>query len=104
MNVAQYNDHGPADILVMAKRPDPAAGENEILVRLEAIGVTPFDCKLRAGSLRNYFTVPLPFIPGRDGVGCIVDKGSGVSTFSIGDLVAFRTNPAGQSVGAWIGS
>lgn len=96
MNVVQYKDHGTADVLAIAKQPDPVVGQNEILVRLEAIGVTPFDCKLRSGSLRNYFTVPFPFIPGRDGVGRVVDKGNNVSMLSTGDVVAFRTSSADQ--------
>lgn len=73
--------------------PDPVAGRSQILVRLEAASVTPFDWKLRAGHLANHFTLPMPSVPGRDGAGTIVSVGEDVEEFAIGDRVAVMAGP-----------
>nr|WP_304655101.1 NADP-dependent oxidoreductase [Neorhizobium galegae] len=68
--------------------PDPVAGPGQILVKLEAASVTPFDWKLRAGHLQNHFTLPMPSVPGRDGGGTVISVGDGVTEFVVGDRVA----------------
>jgi NADPH2:quinone reductase len=46
--------------------PEPATGADEVLVRLTHAGVNPIDVRLRDGGAGK---VPLPFVPGCDGVG-----------------------------------
>jgi NADPH:quinone reductase-like Zn-dependent oxidoreductase len=84
----QYSEHGPADVMHYVDLPDPVAGPGQILVKLEAASVTPFDWKLRAGHLQNHFTLPMPSVPGRDGGGTVVSVSDGVTEFEIGDRVA----------------
>jgi NADPH:quinone reductase-like Zn-dependent oxidoreductase len=84
----QYSEHGPADVMQYVDLPDPVAGAGQILVKLEAASVTPFDWKLRAGHLQNHFTLPMPSVPGRDGGGTVVAIGEGVTEFKTGDRVA----------------
>lgn len=88
MKAIQYNEHGPAEVMRYIDLPDPAAGPGQILVRLEAASVTPFDWKLRAGHLTNHFTLPMPSVPGRDGGGTVLAVGEGVTEFKVGDRVA----------------
>ncbi|MCQ1852248.1 NADP-dependent oxidoreductase [Neorhizobium galegae] len=88
MKAIQYSEHGPADVMHYIDLPDPVAGPGQILVKLEAASVTPFDWKLRAGHLQNHFTLPMPSVPGRDGGGTVISVGDGVTEFVVGDRVA----------------
>ncbi len=88
MKVIQYREHGPADVMQYVDLPDPSAGRGQILVRLAAASVAPFDWKLRAGRLKDHFTLPLPSVPGRDGAGEVIAVGDDVTEFSIGDRVS----------------
>jgi len=81
----QYSEHGPADVMHYVDLPDPVAGPGQILAKLEAASVTPFDWKLRAGHLQSHFTLPMPSVPGRDGGGTVAAVGDGVTAFKPGD-------------------
>jgi NADPH:quinone reductase-like Zn-dependent oxidoreductase len=96
MKAIQYSEHGPAEVMRYVDLPDPVAGPGQILVRLEAASVTPFDWKLRAGHLRNHFTLPMPSVPGRDGGGTVVSVGEANGQFSIGDRVAIMAGALAQ--------
>jgi NADPH:quinone reductase len=75
---------GPEDmILVDVFPPEPEKGE--VLVRLEAIGVNFIDIYQRAGLYRN----PLPFTPGNEGAGVVVQTGQNVHEVARGDRVAY---------------
>ncbi|MDL2400963.1 NADP-dependent oxidoreductase [Rhizobium mayense] len=88
MKAIQYRGYGSADVMHYVDLPDPRAGRGQILVKLAAASVAPFDWKLRAGHLRNHFTVPMPSIPGRDGAGEVIAVGEDVTEFAIGDRVS----------------
>ena len=88
MKVILYNEHGPADVMQYVEVPDPSAGPGQILVKLAAASVAPFDWKLRAGHLRAHLTLPLPSVPGRDGAGEVIAVGDGVTEFSVSDRVS----------------
>lgn len=88
MKAIQYSEHGPADVMHYVDLPDPVAGPGQILVKLEAASVTPFDWKLRAGYLQSHFALPMPSVPGRDGGGTVIAVGDSVTEFKPGDRVA----------------
>ncbi len=62
-------------------------GENQVLVRIMAIGINPIDCKIRAAPER--FPVTFPVIPGCDGAGIVHAVGLHVKNFKPGDEVYF---------------
>jgi NADPH:quinone reductase-like Zn-dependent oxidoreductase len=76
-------------------RPDPGPGE--VLVKVEAVGVGPWDGWIRAG--KSVLPQPLPLTLGSDLSGDIVGVGSGVSDPRAGDQVYGVTNP--RFVGAY---
>ncbi len=96
MKAIQYSEHGAADVMHYVDLPDPVAGPGQILVKLEAASVTPFDWKLRAGYLQNHFTLPMPSVPGRDGGGQVIAAGEGVTEFKPGDRVAMMAGVFAQ--------
>lgn len=76
-------------------RPEPGAGE--VLVKVEAAGVGPWDGWIRAG--KSALPQPLPLTLGSDISGEIVAVGPGVSELRVGDQVYGVTNP--QFTGAY---
>lgn len=76
-------------------RPKPATGE--VLVRVGAAGVGPWDALIR--EKKAAVETPLPLILGSDLSGVIEEIGSSVSGFALGDAVYGVTNP--QFTGAY---
>ncbi|GAB2809483.1 NADP-dependent oxidoreductase [Actinocorallia aurea] len=67
--------------------PAPEAGPGEILVRLRAAGINPFDWKAADGAMRGNVDHHFPMIMGSDGAGVVEKVGPGVSRFKVGDSV-----------------
>jgi NADPH:quinone reductase-like Zn-dependent oxidoreductase len=65
-------------------------GEGEILVRVRAAGVGPWDTWVRSG--KSVLPQPLPLTPGSDVSGIVERVGSGVENFAVGDAVYGTTN------------
>jgi NADPH:quinone reductase len=63
--------------------PKPAAGQ--VLVRIHAAGVNPYDTYMRAGTYA--VKPPLPYTPGSDGAGVVEAIGDGVKKVKVGDRV-----------------
>jgi NADPH:quinone reductase-like Zn-dependent oxidoreductase len=81
---------GPEVILFEdVPRPTPATGE--VLVRIHAAGVGPWDAWVRAG--RSAVPQPLPLTLGADLAGTVEATGSRDSPFSVDDEVFGVTNP-----------
>jgi NADPH:quinone reductase-like Zn-dependent oxidoreductase len=76
-------------------RPDPGPGD--VLVKVGAAGVGPWDAWIRAG--KSALPQPLPLTLGSDLAGDIVAVGPDVSDFRVGDQVYGVTNP--RFIGAY---
>ncbi|GGI83518.1 NADPH:quinone reductase [Polymorphobacter multimanifer] len=88
MRAARLTGYGPPEMLELADVPLPEiAPHNEVLIKVEAAGLNPFEAKLRRGWLAGLFPLALPHILGCDVAGTIVAKGFDVSEFEIGDRV-----------------
>jgi NADPH:quinone reductase-like Zn-dependent oxidoreductase len=90
MKAIRIHAYGGTNVLVHEDAPRPAAGAGEVLIRLYATTVNPFDCAVRAGFLAGYFNHTLPLIPGTDVSGIVEDVGAGVTSFARGDSVYAR--------------
>lgn len=88
---------GPPTVMSFETVPRPDPGAGEVLVRVHAAGVGPWDGWIRAG--RSVLPQPLPLTLGSDLSGVIVAVGPGVSEFAAGDAVFGVTNP--RFVGAY---
>lgn len=85
MRAVMVRRFGGPDVLEVEDVAEPVAGPGQVLVRLEAAGVNPVDTYIRAGT---YGRLPrVPYIPGSDGAGTVVDVGGGVTKFRTGDRV-----------------
>lgn len=82
-----------AEVLRLGEVDAPTAGAGELLIRVAARPIHPADLLFIGG---RYRVKPVfPQVAGFDGVGAIVASGVGVSDFTTGERVAFR------SPGAW---
>jgi NADPH:quinone reductase-like Zn-dependent oxidoreductase len=93
----RVHEFGPPDVMRFERVLRPNPGPDEVLVKVEAAGVGPWDGWIRAG--RSALPQPLPLILGSDLSGKIVAVGPGVSDLRAGDQVYGVTNP--QFVGAY---
>ncbi len=75
MRAVVYERHGGPEVLEYREAPDPDPGEDEVLVRVEAVGVNFRDIYEREGS--SYALEP-PAILGIEGAGTIVETGERV--------------------------
>jgi NADPH:quinone reductase-like Zn-dependent oxidoreductase len=84
MQAVRLHEHGGRDVLQVdeVERPDP--GGHELLIEVAAAGVNPVDTYFRDGS---YEPVGLPFSPGVDLAGEVVEVGEYVEGFAVGDRV-----------------
>jgi threonine 3-dehydrogenase len=74
--------------LALADVPDPQMGINDVLVRVLRTGICGTDLHINAWDAWAARTVPTPMVIGHEFVGEIVDVGSNVSDFALGDLVS----------------
>lgn len=93
----RVHEYGPPEVMKFERirRPDPGLGE--VLVKVKAAGVGPWDGWIRAGLGAQ--PVPLPLTLGSDLAGEVVDVGLGVSHPLVGEKIYGVTNP--QFVGAY---
>ena len=81
MRAVVFERNGGPDVLVPAERSDPAPGDGEVLVRVEAAGVNYMDVYERQGKA-GYGTPP-PAVPGAEGAGTIADTGERVAWMNV---------------------
>jgi NADPH2:quinone reductase len=82
-------EQGPPEVLVMEEVDDPRPGPGEVLVGPHAVGVNMIDVQQRSGG----YPVPMPFTPGTEAAGEVVEIGAGVEGWAAGDRVAYAGVP-----------
>lgn len=87
MKAARLKNYGGVDQFIVdeIEMPKPAAGE--VLIKIEASAVNPFDLILRQGFMAQYIPLELPAVLGGDAAGTIAALGVGVSGLAVGDRV-----------------
>jgi NADPH:quinone reductase-like Zn-dependent oxidoreductase len=91
MKAIQYTGYGDSSVIHLSQVDKPQAKENEILIKVAATSVNPFDMKLRSGMFQKDLPVNMPYLPGSDVSGTIESLGSGVSRLKVGDKVFATT-------------
>lgn len=93
MKAIQIAACGGIEVLEFVDSLMPVIKAGEVLVRHEAIGVNFIDTYQRSG----VYKVELPFIPGLEGAGTVIEVGSSAGELTIGDRVAYCTHPGAYS-------
>jgi NADPH:quinone reductase-like Zn-dependent oxidoreductase len=97
MKAWRVHEFGPPEAMIFETVPRPDPGPGEVLVKVHAAGVGPWDGWIRAG--RSALPQPLPLTLGSDLSGEVAALGSRISELAVGDQVFGVTNP--QFVGAY---
>jgi NADPH2:quinone reductase len=85
MKAILVREFGGPEVLKLEEIPTPQPGAGQVLVRIRAAGVNPYDTYMRTG---NYaIKPPLPYTPGSDGAGLIEAVGEDVAGVKPGDRV-----------------
>src|SRR5579862_8348275 len=87
MKAVVVHQYGGPEVLKFEEYPDPMAGPGEVLVRVAATSVNPIDYKRRAGLTKDFYPMHFPGLIGVDLSGTVIQIGSGVDGFSVGDQV-----------------
>ena len=85
MHSIQITETGGPEALVYTEGTRCSPGAGDALIAVEAIGVNFIDVYFREGR----YPSPLPFIPGQEAAGTVVEVGSGVTGVKPGDRVAW---------------
>lgn len=91
MKAVRIRSFGPPEVVVVEDIPKPSPGKGEVLVRVAAAGVAPWDAIIREGKSKVSPQPPLTL--GSDLSGFVEEVGPDVNEFAIGDEVYGVTNP-----------
>lgn len=97
MKAARIHRFGGPEVIVIDDLDVPVPAAGEVLVRVDAAGVGPWDALIRSG--RSVVDQPLPLTLGSDLCGTVVGVGDAHSGFAPGERVFGSTNA--QFVGAY---
>jgi len=97
MKAGRIHTFGPPSAIVIDEMPHPTPEEMELVVRVAAAGVGPWDALIREG--KSVVQPYLPVILGSDFAGIVDSVGTGVIRFKPGDEVFGVTSK--QSCGAY---
>jgi len=85
MKAIRVHEFDGPEVLKLEDVATPKPSSGEVLVRIHAAGVNPYDTYMRAGT---YAVKPsLPYTPGSDGAGVVEAVGEGVKKIKKGDRV-----------------
>lgn len=63
MKAIVIHGYGGTEVLKYEDYPDPVPGAGEVVVKVAAASVNPFDFKIRSGSLKDFIPITFPTIP-----------------------------------------
>ncbi len=97
MKAARIHRFGPPEVIQLDDIPRPTPDSDQVLVRVAAAGVGPWDALIR--EKKSVVNIPLPLTLGSDISGVIELAGSDVHHLRPGDEVYGATNP--QFIGGY---
>jgi NADPH:quinone reductase-like Zn-dependent oxidoreductase len=90
MKAARIHKFGPPEVVVIEDLSRPNAGAGELLVRVSAAGVAPWEAAIREG--KSKVSPPAPLTLGSDLSVIVEEVGPGVTDFRVGEDVYGVTN------------
>ncbi len=87
MEAIQYSKYGGPDVLEVKEIERPVLKDGQVLVRVKAAAINPFDFKLRRGDNKDSVPLDLPVVIGADYSGVVSEVPEDVTDFKAGDEV-----------------
>lgn len=95
MKAIQFETYGGPEVLKMTEKEKPTPRENEVLIEIDCVGVNYADTARREG--QYVVPTPLPFIPGAEVAGVVVEVGEKVTKIKTGTRVVSLIESGGYS-------
>ena len=87
MKAVLVSQHGGPEVLAYSDVPEPEITPSQLLVRVAAAGINYIDTYQRSG----IYAMTLPYTPGLEGAGTVLEVGSDVTGFAVGDTLAWTS-------------
>ncbi|HWD20642.1 MAG TPA: NADPH:quinone reductase [Verrucomicrobiae bacterium] len=98
MKAIRVHQFGGPEVLQLEEVREPKPGLTQVLIRARAIGVNPVETYLRSGSNPK---LPLPYTPGTDAAGEVIERGAAVHDIAVGARV-YTSDTVSGSYGEWV--
>ncbi|NQV16737.1 zinc-binding dehydrogenase [bacterium] len=88
MKTIQFSEHGQSSVLEVIDLDPPVLLPGQVLVEIKASALNHLDLWIRRGL--PGLDIPMPHIPGSDAAGVIIDLGSDIHSWNVGDEVVIQ--------------
>ena len=95
MKAIQFEAYGGPEVLKLTEKEKPTPTGYEVLIEIDCVGVNYADTARREG--QYVVPTPLPFIPGAEVAGVVVEVGEKVSKIKVGTRVVSLIESGGYS-------
>ena len=92
----RFEQYGGVEVLNVVDVDPPEPGDGQMLVRVKAAGINPFETKLRSGLFEDEIRLSFPAAQGSDFAGVVERVGPDVDDFAAGDEVLGTTAKRGS--------
>ncbi|MFT7623289.1 MAG: NADPH:quinone reductase-like Zn-dependent oxidoreductase, partial [Myxococcota bacterium] len=99
MKAVRIHEYGGPEVLRVEDVAEPECGPKDVLVQVRASSINPIDYKMRAGGQRAVVWLRFPSLLGMDISGTVLEVGSKVTAFAVGDDVF--ASPSHWRLGSW---
>lgn len=82
--------YGKKSSMRLDELPDPTVSADDVLIQIHASGVNLIDSKVKTGEFKLLLPYRFPLVLGHDVAGVVIDVGSRVQQFRVGDEVYAR--------------
>ncbi len=99
MKAIVVHEWGEPEVMRLEEVPDPAPGGDEVVVKIERVGVNPVETYIRSGI---YPALPeLPFVPGLDAAGVVEAVGEELGNVAVGQRVYVACGVVRRATGCY---
>ena len=92
----RFERYGGVEVLEVVDVDPPQPGDGQLLLRVRAAGINPFESKLRSGLFKDAIPLSFPAAQGNDVAGVVEAVGPGVDRFAVGDELVATTAKRGS--------
>lgn len=101
MRAAQIKEYGDASVIQINEVNQPEPGDGQVLIKVAAASLNPFDTKLREGMMKAGIPLRFPATLGGDFAGTVIALGAGVTGLAAGDKVYGQANVVAGNSGSF---
>ncbi|MBI5357724.1 NADP-dependent oxidoreductase [Candidatus Saccharibacteria bacterium] len=101
MKSAQINEYGDPSVIKIVDIEKPKINEDQVLVKVHASSINPFDTAIRAGYMKDNIPLKLPITLGGDIAGEVSEIGGSATNLAVGDKVYGQANVVAGNSGAF---